>query len=79
MRRILAFATVLALIAGPALAQEYRFSANAARGYSGRTDDLPNIQMKRRVSSSASFRKRCMPPPSGGFHPSVRRVSTSLT
>lgn len=51
MRRILALATAFALIAGPALAQEYRFSANAARGYSGRTDDLPNIQMKRRADN----------------------------
>ena len=51
MRRIFALATVLALIAGPALAQEFRFSANAARGYVGRTDDLPNIQMARRADN----------------------------
>lgn len=51
MRGIFAIATAFALIAGPALAQEYRFSANAARGYVGRTDDLPNIQMKRRADN----------------------------
>lgn len=44
-------AVALLLIAGPALAQEYRFSANAARGYVGRTDDLPNIQMQRRADN----------------------------
>lgn len=51
MRRILALALATALIAGPAMAQEYRFSANVARGYVGRTDDLPNIQMKRRADN----------------------------
>ena len=50
MRRILAFAAVaLSMAAGPALAQEYRFSANVARGYSDRPIDLPNIQMQRRA------------------------------
>lgn len=44
-----AFAVLL--FASPALAQEFRFSANAARGYVGRTDDLPNIQMKRRADN----------------------------
>lgn len=39
------------LLAGPAMAQEYRFSANAERGYVGRTDDLPNIQLKRRADN----------------------------
>jgi hypothetical protein len=52
MRRILAFAAVaLVMAAGPALAQEYRFSANVARGYSDRPIDLPNIQMQRRADN----------------------------
>lgn len=51
MRRILVLSAALALIAGPAFAQEYRFSANAARGYTGQTEDLPNIQMKRRADN----------------------------
>lgn len=51
MRRLLALAAALLFAAGPALTQEYRFSANAARGYVGQTDDLPNIQMKRRADN----------------------------
>lgn len=51
MRRLLTLATAVALIAGPAFAQEYRFSANSARGYTGQTEDLPNIQMKRRADN----------------------------
>lgn len=51
MIRLAATACLVAFIAAPAAAQEYRFSANAARGYVGRTDDLPNIQLPRRADN----------------------------
>lgn len=44
-------ALAVLLFASPALAQEYRFSANVARGYVGQTDDLPNIQLQRRADN----------------------------
>lgn len=39
------------LVAGAAQAQEYRFSANASRGYSGVAVDLPNVQVSRRADN----------------------------
>ncbi len=48
---VLTCAAVSLLTAGTALSQEYRFSANAARGDVGRTYDLPNIQLKRRADN----------------------------
>lgn len=52
MRCAFAFAAVVALLAAaPAVAQEYRFSANVSRGYSDRPVDLPNIQIQRRADN----------------------------
>lgn len=51
MRRMLVLALAALFSAGPALAQEYRFSANNLRGYTGQTEDLPNVQMRRRADN----------------------------
>ncbi len=53
MRRLIALtvATVALAAAAPAFAQEYRFSANAARGFTTYSQELPNIQMKRRADN----------------------------
>lgn len=52
MRRLsLLAAATFVLAATPSLAQEYRFSANTARGYTGYAQEFPNIQMKRRADN----------------------------